>query len=114
MATDVVGKARPPWPVLAYLPVHILWNVAFRVVQGGPVEPLGMVVSLLLPAAIAIGLWRRSRVVWIIAVALEVLAILLGIGQLFGDLVPVGAVQIGPALLLLVLLLSPATRRWCS
>ncbi len=114
MATDVVGKPRPPWPVLAYLPIHIFWNVAFRLVQESPLDPVRMGVSLLLPAAIAIGLWRRGRVAWIIAVALEILTILLGIGHLMGELTALGAVQIGGALLLLALLLSPATRRWCS
>lgn len=114
MATEVVEKVKPPWPVLAYLPAHIFWNIAFRLGQGAPWDPARMVVSLLLPAAIAIGLWRGSRAAWIVAVALEVLAILLGIGHLMRELVALGAVQIGGALLLLALLLSPPTRRWCS
>lgn len=114
MATDVVGKPRWPWPVLAYFPVHIFWNVAFRWVQDGPVDLVRTAVSLLVPVAIAVGLWRRSRVTWVIAIALEILATLLGVGHLLGELTALGAVQIGGALLLLALLLSPSTRQWCS
>lgn len=113
MARDVVAQPRPPWPVLAYLPVHIFWTVAFRWVQDGPLEPIRTLVGLLIPVAITIGLWRRGRAAWTIAVALEILAILLGIGHLAGEMTALGVVQIAGALLLLALVVSPSMRRWC-
>ncbi len=115
MATDVEGTPRPPWLVLAYLPVHVVWSLAFSVAQGGgPAVVARDIVALLIPVAISIGLWRRARVAWIIAVLLEVLAILLGIAHVIGDMVALGAVQIGGAVALLALLLHPDTRRWCG
>jgi hypothetical protein len=114
MAQTVVGAPKPPVTVMAYGPAHVIWNVAFALARGGEVEALQLVFSLLIPIAVAIGLWRRGKPGWIIGLVLAALALFLGVGNLLRGGQTEGVVQVVGSLVMLGLLLAPSTRRWCT
>ncbi|HUG85633.1 MAG TPA: hypothetical protein VMM13_13795 [Euzebya sp.] len=78
--------------------------------QGGAVPPavIAFSVATVLFAAVALGLYRRSRVAWIGAIVLSVAIIAMSLGQYRGI---VSGVGIALAAVLIVLLLTPPSRR---
>lgn len=113
-ATDIpAGEARPPWTVLAYIPVSILWMVTYRVVEdiGFPIGP--SITGAIIILAVGFGLYRGSRAAWVIALILLAFPILALPNSIASGLLVALENLLGVAALL-YLLLHPATRAWCS
>ena len=114
MADVVAATTRPPWQVMAYLPVEIAGLIAFYAASGTDFQPLRVLWGLVLPVAITIGLWRRRRFAWWIGVVLNVLSVGLGVANYFSRNTAMGVAQFVGGLILLGLLLQQAARRWCA
>lgn len=114
-ATDIPARdPSAPWTVLAYVPVVVLWIVAFRVAddQGFPLVPT--LVPLIINVAIGYGMYRRRKAAWTIALILMALPVL-GLPNAFvrGG-IDSGLLQLAGVVALFYLLLHPDTRAWCS
>lgn len=116
MATDATHarRERPPWPVVAFLPLAVVWVIVFYRFSDGDAD-MGRVLSgLLLPLAVGIGLWRRSKLAWWLGVGLNIAAVVFGAALFFGENRDTGLIQFAGGALLLWLLLDDDTRRWCG
>ena len=116
-ATDVPtaeDEGRPPWTVLAYLPVVVVWTIAFRVSAGQDFPIVPTIVALTIDGAIAYGMYRGRKAAWTIALVLMALPVL-GLPNAFArDGLDSGLLQSAGVVGLLYLLLHPMTRAWCS
>lgn len=105
---------RPPWPVVAFLPAAVAWVIAFYWVIDANAAVPRVLTGLLVPAALGIGVWRRAKLAWYLAVASNVGALALGAASFLGGNEDVGLVQFVGGGALLWLLLHGETRRWCD
>ena len=110
---DVVANSKPPPTVVAYGPAHVIWNLAFALADDGG-RNAGWFGGLLIPVAVAFGLWKRSKAAWIVGLLVTGLAMLLGIGHLARGATTLGAIQLAGAAVMLGFLVAPPTRRWVS
>jgi uncharacterized membrane protein (DUF2068 family) len=112
LTDSVPTRDQPPWPVVAYGPSHFVWNLFSGFASAGGIELASFAATLIIPLALAVGLWRRLRAAWFIAVVLAAIVVMLGIGHLLTDFVVLGLSQVAGGVVVLLLLFTTSVRRW--
>ena len=116
MATGVspIQEERAPWTVLAYVPVVLLWSLAYRFTEGGEFPTIPILVGFSVQIAIGYGMFRRRKGALTIALILMVLPMLGLPGTFLRDGIGSGLLSLTGVVVVFYLLLHPATRAWCS
>lgn len=104
---------KPPWTVLAYVPVSLIWMILAELTDDDPFLPWSVVLGLILTLAIAYGMYCRNRGGWMVGVFVMVFPIM-GVPIFLRESTTAGVVQVAGVLSLLFLLFHPETLRWCS
>ncbi|MDP9069253.1 MAG: hypothetical protein M3N53_13035 [Actinomycetota bacterium] len=114
-STTTISSGRPPWPVVAFIPLVAAWNlIGYFVLNRPPQDLLNVLYGLVLPIAMSIGLWRGARGAWWVAVASAALAVVFGAATVWTGERDLAVVQLVGGLTLLLLLTHDSTRRWCG
>lgn len=111
-AADAAHQRRGvPLTVWNYGVVVVVFHVLPPLLGPAPAGPL-VLARFVVVVLLMVGMARRSRGAWVAAVAMEVLLLgLLAVNLLGGGLPQVPLITLAGALLALVLLLVPPTRR---
>lgn len=113
-ATDLpADEGRPPWTVLAYVPITIAWTLAFRLTGGIDVPLVVTLVALAVNVALGYGMYRRHKAAWVVALILMVLPVV-GLPNAFAGGFNRGLLHLAGVIAVLYVLLHPDTRRWSS
>lgn len=106
-------EATAPWTIIAYARVQIVWMMVYRITEGTGSALQIVLFGILIEVALGYGMFRRSKVAWIIALILMALPIL-DVGSSFLRSGPGAGLREAIGIIAtLFILLHPRTRAWC-